>query len=307
MAGTDSANYGLHVPDMGESGDVWGPEVAQNFVDIDVLLKANADASAAVAEGLSALVATGITTVRSGTNPPSDAMGINGDFYINKTVWTIYGPKTSGQWGFPTSIVGPEGDPGTPGSPGSPGADAYEVAVANGFVGNEAAWLASLVGPPGNPGTPGDDGDSAYAVAVTNGFVGTEAQWLASLVGPEGDPGDPGPTGPPGLAQETKYAGGNAGTAVTINLANGTIQNFTLNSATCAFTLPTAADGLQFTLNLTQDATGGRLYTLVGTYKSSGAVLPTLSTGGTRRDQLAFLCSDSALGWDVSISGLDLR
>lgn len=258
MAGTDSANYGLHVPDMGESGDVWGPEVAQNFVDIDVLLKANADASAAVAEGLSALVATGITTVRSGTNPPSDAMGINGDFYINKTVWTIYGPKTSGQWGFPTSIVGPEGDPGTPGSPGSPGADAYEVAVANGFVGNEAAWLASLVGPPG-------------------------------------------------LAQETKYAGGNAGTAVTINLANGTIQNFTLNSATCAFTLPTAADGLQFTLNLTQDATGGRLYTLVGTYKSSGAVLPTLSTGGTRRDQLAFLCSDSALGWDVSISGLDLR
>jgi hypothetical protein len=38
-------------------------------------------------------------------------------------------------------------------------------------------------------GPSGTDGASAYQVAVANGFVGTEAEWLASLVGPQGDPG----------------------------------------------------------------------------------------------------------------------
>lgn len=42
------------------------------------------------------------------------------------------------------------------------------------------------------PGPPGPAGDSAYEVAVDNGFVGTEAAWLASLKGAKGDDGDPG-------------------------------------------------------------------------------------------------------------------
>lgn len=33
--------------------------------------------------------------------------------------------------------------------------------------------------------TRGDDGDSAYEIAVANGFVGTEQQWLDSLVSPD--------------------------------------------------------------------------------------------------------------------------
>ncbi len=44
----------------------------------------------------------------------------------------------------------------------------------------------------------GADGDSAYEVAVAQGFVGTEAQWLASLVGPQGPAGAQGPQGLPG-------------------------------------------------------------------------------------------------------------
>lgn len=36
----------------------------------------------------------------------------------------------------------------------------------------------------------GDDGDSAYTIAVANGFIGTEVQWLASLKGTKGDTGD---------------------------------------------------------------------------------------------------------------------
>ena len=64
------------------------------------------------------------------------------------------------------------------------GADAYEVAVAQGFVGTRAAWLASLQGPPGQ-GAPGKD---AYEVAVAAGFLGDRAAWLASLEGASADP-----------------------------------------------------------------------------------------------------------------------
>lgn len=59
----------------------------------------------------------------------------------------------------------------------------------------------------------GSDGASAYEVAVANGFVGTEAQWLASLVGPQGaagpqgPQGETGPAGPQGPAGTTSFAG----------------------------------------------------------------------------------------------------
>jgi hypothetical protein len=109
--------------------------------------------------------------------------------------------------------AGADGAPGTNGTNGTDGEDglsAYEVAVANGFVGNEAAWLASLVGADGAPGADGTngtngtngadgaDGLSAYEVAVSNGFVGDEAAWLFSLIGDDGADGAPGADGSPG-------------------------------------------------------------------------------------------------------------
>lgn len=54
---------------------------------------------------------------------------------------------------------------------GIDGLTAYQIAVRNGFTGNEMQWLTSLFG------------RSAYMVAVDNGFVGTEMEWLASLQG----------------------------------------------------------------------------------------------------------------------------
>jgi len=64
------------------------------------------------------------------------------------------------------------------------GASAYEVALADGFEGTEAEWLASLVGLPGDDGDPGL---SAYDVALAAGFIGTVGQWLASLAAPAGE------------------------------------------------------------------------------------------------------------------------
>lgn len=81
------------------------------------------------------------------------------------------------------------------------GKSAYEVAVANGFKGTEAEWLASLKGPAGNngtngvdgkPGSTGQDGKSAYEIAIAHGYTGTEAEWLASLKGADGAPGSSG-------------------------------------------------------------------------------------------------------------------
>src|SRR5699024_401948 len=62
------------------------------------------------------------------------------------------------------------------GGAGEPGKSAYEIAVENGFEGDEQAWLDSLVGPQGPAGKDGADG----------------AQ------GPQGEHGPQGPQGEPG-------------------------------------------------------------------------------------------------------------
>ena len=73
------------------------------------------------------------------------------------------------------------------------GTSAYEIAVANGFSGSEAAWLESLKGERGTKGEQGEQGNqgergeqgepgaSAYDMAVSNGYEGTEEEWLSTL------------------------------------------------------------------------------------------------------------------------------
>lgn len=72
---------------------------------------------------------------------------------------------------------GPQGIPGQDGADGATGASglsAYQVAVANGFVGTEPAWLASLVGADGTDGTDGQAGADGESVTVT---LVPEASW----------------------------------------------------------------------------------------------------------------------------------
>ena len=68
---------------------------------------------------------------------------------------------------------GAKGEQGLPGAKGDPGAQGIQ-------------------GLPGKDGAKGADGKSAYEVAVSNGFVGNEAAWLESLKGEKGDPGSGG-------------------------------------------------------------------------------------------------------------------
>lgn len=67
-------------------------------------------------------------------------------------------------------------------------------------------------GAAGPAGADGDDGLSAYQVAVANGFVGTEAQWLASLVGATGAQGIQGVQGPIGIQGPAGEAGATGAT-----------------------------------------------------------------------------------------------
>lgn len=62
-------------------------------------------------------------TVLNGTGSPSDASGVDGDFYIDSNTYTIYGPKASGTWGAGTSLKGPKGDPGD----GTGGAGTFQI------------------------------------------------------------------------------------------------------------------------------------------------------------------------------------
>lgn len=47
--------------------------------------------------------------ILNGTGAPSSGLGNNGDFYLNTSNTTLYGPKTAGAWGSGVSLIGPPG------------------------------------------------------------------------------------------------------------------------------------------------------------------------------------------------------
>lgn len=115
-------------------------------------------------------------------------------------------PGERGERGI-DGVAGPKGDKGDTGLPGPKGADglpgpkgdagergengksAYEIAVANGYTGDEEQWLASLKGRDGERGRDGRNGLSAYELADGELLFGTVDKWLKSLKGAKGDDG----------------------------------------------------------------------------------------------------------------------
>ena len=73
---------------------------------------------------------------------------------------------------------------------------------------SEPARVTGATGKTGQDGKDGEDGLSAYQIAVAGGFKGTEAEWLASLVGKDGADGKDGTQGiqgPAGSDGKTSY------------------------------------------------------------------------------------------------------
>ena len=88
------------------------------------------------------------------TGNAGEAYLIAGDLWV----WSGSAWVNAGQIQGPQGPAGAPGADGADGVDGTPGASAYQVAVAAGFVGTEAQWLASLVGPQGPAGVAGADG-----------------------------------------------------------------------------------------------------------------------------------------------------
>jgi len=59
--------------------------------------------------------------VLNGVVAPTSGDGVDGDFWINTATSEIYGPKTAGVWGSPTSLIGPTGPQGPTGPTGPQG------------------------------------------------------------------------------------------------------------------------------------------------------------------------------------------
>lgn len=96
---------------------------------------------------------------------------------------------------------------------------------------------------------------------------------------------------------ETAYTA-NSSTAITLSLANGTVQIITL-TANATITMPTAAVGKSFILFLRQDATGSRSVTWL-TVNWAGATAPTITGTASKQDIYSFF-SDGTSWYGVTV------
>ena len=79
----------------------------------------------------------------------------------------------------------------------------------------------------------------------------------------------------------------NSSTAITLSLANGTVQIITL-TGNATITMPTAVSGKSFTLLLKQDATGSRTVTWA-TVAWPSATAPTITATASKMDKYVFI------------------
>ena len=84
---------------------------------------------------------------------------------------------------------------------------------------------------------------------------------------------------------ETLYTA-NTGTAITVALTNGTVQQLTL-TGNATITMPTATAGKSFVIMLKQDATGSRTVTWT-TVVWPGGTAPTITTTASKQDIFSF-------------------
>jgi hypothetical protein len=120
------------------------------------------------------------------------------------------------------------------GGAGADGASAYEVAVANGFVGTEVEWLASLVGPAGADGAAGPAGaDGAQGPQGIQGLQG-----LAGADGAQGPQGDQGIQGIQGIQGPAGADGAQGPAGGNVLVKSGAVNLTAGGTANVTFTTP---------------------------------------------------------------------
>jgi hypothetical protein len=130
-------------------------------------------------------------TILSGVGAPSNAVGIDGDFYIDTKNLNIYGPKMKKKWPKAVSLKGSDGSNGTDGKSGNDGKTITNASTVAGPVG--------VQGFPGLPGTQGGIGPKGEQ--GLRGEVGaTGSQGIVGPIGVQGPIGLTGVTGSQGPA-----------------------------------------------------------------------------------------------------------
>jgi hypothetical protein len=126
-------------------------------------------------------------TILSGVIAPSNAIGIDGDFYIDTKNLNIYGPKMKNKWPAAVSL---KGSNGSNGSDGKSGSDGKTITNASNVAGPSGAQgLQGLQGIPGDIGSKGEQG--------LRGEVGATGE--QGIAGPTGAQGSIGLTGAIGI------------------------------------------------------------------------------------------------------------
>jgi hypothetical protein len=170
-------------------------------------------------------------TVLNGSGAPGLRTGDVGDFYIDTTTNTIYGPKGRGEriWPGPTSLVGPTGATGETGAAGP----------------NGRTVLSGSGAPAPSTGNTGDfyidtTGNRIYGPKTTYGGWGP----ATSLKGSTGAAGADGATGATGATGAKGYTGdaGAVGSQGPAGPSNGYFRSYTAPSGSgetsTEFTLP---------------------------------------------------------------------
>jgi hypothetical protein len=192
------------------------------------------------------LIGDAKNTILYGASNPTTSTGIDGDFYINTSTKTFFGPKNA-SWPTGTAMVGPKGDTGSQGVKGDTGAaGASGVQGIQGVKGDTGVAGAKgdtgAVGPQGIQGVKGDTG--ATGAKGDTGSVGPQGiqgvkgdTGAQGIQGVKGDTGATGPQGTPGIS-----SGSTAPIDISFN------QSVPMTSYARAFMAPTNVTGpLNFT------------------------------------------------------------
>lgn len=216
-----------------------------------------------------------ITTVES----PDD--GGNNVVTIHLTDGTQYTFNVKNGHKGSDGAQGPQGEQGPQGAQGEKGE--------TGAQGPQGP--AGQNGINGTNGANGSDGKSAYEIAVENGFVGDETAWLASLKGEQGEQGPQGPAGTipdtSNLIQKSQTAGlvKNDGTIDT-NTYLTQHQDISGKEDKFAIVTPTLDNNNAFSASV------GNYYKVTGNANAIGITLVTPSDA-TKLSSCVFLVDNS--------------
>ena len=104
---------------------LWGPKGASAWPTLSVSMQGTTGATGA--KGDTGATGAAGKTILNGTSNPTASDGADGDFFIQTTSKTLFGPKTATGWGSGFGLVGATGAKGDTGNTGATGARGNSV------------------------------------------------------------------------------------------------------------------------------------------------------------------------------------